>query len=120
MLPGGGDGGPDRRIGSGRTSRASRPRNSADRTACPCRSGGGRAVRLPRGRTRRASRSGRYPGDVFDINGGEWLVLLVVAVIVIGPERLPGYAEQLARLVKRGREFVTSTRTRLDEELGDG
>ncbi|MGC5167307.1 twin-arginine translocase TatA/TatE family subunit [Luteimicrobium sp. DT211] len=57
---------------------------------------------------------------MFDINGGEWLVLLVVAVIVIGPERLPGYAEQLARLVKRGREFVTSTRTRLDEELGDG
>jgi sec-independent protein translocase protein TatB len=57
---------------------------------------------------------------VFDINGGEWLVLLVVAVIVIGPERLPGYAEQLARLVKRGREFVTSTRTRLDEELGEG
>jgi sec-independent protein translocase protein TatB len=57
---------------------------------------------------------------VFDINGGEWLVLLVVAVIVIGPERLPGYAEQLARLVKRGREFVTSTRSRLDEELGEG
>ncbi|GAA4829356.1 hypothetical protein GCM10023221_00740 [Luteimicrobium xylanilyticum] len=57
---------------------------------------------------------------MFDINGGEWLVLLVVAVIVIGPERLPGYAEQLARLVKRGREFVTSTRSRLDEELGDG
>ncbi|MFC8732272.1 twin-arginine translocase TatA/TatE family subunit [Luteimicrobium sp. NPDC057192] len=57
---------------------------------------------------------------MFDINGGEWLVLLVVAVIVIGPERLPGYAEQLARLVKRGREFVSSTRTRLDEELGEG
>ncbi|WP_284291324.1 twin-arginine translocase TatA/TatE family subunit [Luteimicrobium album] len=57
---------------------------------------------------------------MFDINGGEWLVLLVVAVIVIGPERLPGYAEQLARLVKRGREFVTSTRSRLDEELGEG
>ena len=57
---------------------------------------------------------------MFDINGGEWLVLLVVAVIVIGPERLPGYAEQLARLVKRGRAFVSSTRNRLDDELGDG
>jgi len=70
----------------------------------------------------RASRPGPDGtlADVFDINGGEWLVLLVVAVIVIGPERLPGYAEQLARLVKRGREFVTSTRTRLDEELGEG
>jgi sec-independent protein translocase protein TatB len=56
---------------------------------------------------------------VFDINGGEFLILLVVAVLVIGPERLPKYAEQLAQLVKRLRAFVQETKTRVDDELGD-
>ncbi|PJI94605.1 sec-independent protein translocase protein TatB [Luteimicrobium subarcticum] len=46
------------------------------------------------------------------------LVLLVVAVIVIGPERLPAYAEQLAGLVKRLRGFVASTKDRVDAEMG--
>jgi sec-independent protein translocase protein TatB len=56
---------------------------------------------------------------VFDINGGEFLVLLVVAALVIGPQRLPGYAEQLATLVRRGREWITQARTRIDDEAGD-
>jgi len=34
---------------------------------------------------------------LFDINGGEWLILFVVAALVIGPTRLPVYAEQLGR-----------------------
>jgi sec-independent protein translocase protein TatB len=55
---------------------------------------------------------------VFDINGGEMIVLLVVAVLVIGPERLPKYAEQLAGLVKRARVFIAATRERVDSELG--
>ncbi|GAA2515273.1 Sec-independent protein translocase TatB [Rarobacter incanus] len=37
---------------------------------------------------------------MFGINGGEFLVLLVVVAIVVGPQRLPQYAEQLASLVK--------------------
>ena len=36
------------------------------------------------------------------ISGGEFVVLLVVVAIVLGPERLPQYAQQLARLVSRG------------------
>jgi sec-independent protein translocase protein TatB len=55
---------------------------------------------------------------VFDINGGEMLILLVVAVVVIGPERLPKYAEQLAGLAKRARAYIASTRERVDSELG--
>jgi sec-independent protein translocase protein TatB len=46
------------------------------------------------------------------------LILLVVAVVVIGPERLPKYAEQLASLVKRARVYIASTRERVDAELG--
>jgi sec-independent protein translocase protein TatB len=56
---------------------------------------------------------------VFDINGGEFLVILLVAVIVIGPSRLPGYAEQLARLTKQARVFLRDARERVDSELGD-
>lgn len=53
------------------------------------------------------------------INGGEFLILLVIAAIVIGPERLPGYAEQLAQLVRRGRLLLRDTRERVTTELGD-
>lgn len=56
---------------------------------------------------------------MFDINGGELIVLLVVAALVIGPQRLPAYAEQLGVLVRRGRDWITQARTRLDEETAD-
>lgn len=56
---------------------------------------------------------------LFDINGGELLVILLVAVIVIGPSRLPRYAEQLARLTKQARRYLQDARTRVDAELGE-
>ncbi len=55
---------------------------------------------------------------MFDINGGEALILLVVAVVVIGPERLPHYAEQLGRWVRQLRAFMQDARRTVDEELG--
>ncbi len=55
---------------------------------------------------------------MFDINGGEALVLLVVAIVVIGPERLPHYAEELGRWVRQLRVFMQDARRRVDEELG--
>ena len=56
---------------------------------------------------------------MFGINGGELLILFVVAALVIGPERLPGYAEQLGQLVRRGRVFLRDAKARVDEELGE-
>jgi len=56
---------------------------------------------------------------VFGINGAEFLVLLVVAVVVVGPERLPRYAEQLAHAVRRFRAFVGDAKERVATELGD-
>lgn len=56
---------------------------------------------------------------MFGINGGEFLVILLVAVIVVGPGRLPHYAEQLARLTKQAHQFVQDARRKVDEELGD-
>jgi sec-independent protein translocase protein TatB len=55
---------------------------------------------------------------VFGINGGELLVLLVVAVVVVGPERLPGYAEQLARWARQLRLVIADAKERITEELG--
>jgi sec-independent protein translocase protein TatB len=55
---------------------------------------------------------------VFGINGAEFVVLLVVAVIVIGPERLPRYAEQLGAFVRTARGFLKDAKSRVDEELG--
>ena len=56
---------------------------------------------------------------MFGINGGELVVLLVLAAVVVGPERLPGYAEQLARWVRALRSTVSTARERVSAELGE-
>ena len=55
---------------------------------------------------------------MFGINGGEFIILLVIAVLVIGPERLPGYAEQLAGIVRKVKTFMADTKVKVSEELG--
>lgn len=52
------------------------------------------------------------------INGAEFFILAIIAVMVIGPERLPEYASQLARLVKELRRMATGAREHLREEVG--
>ena len=52
------------------------------------------------------------------INGLELVVLAFIAVVVLGPERLPEYAAQLARLVKGLRRMATGAREQLREEVG--
>lgn len=54
----------------------------------------------------------------FDINGGELLVLGAVAVVVLGPERLPTYAAQLGRLVREARTFARGAREQVRTEMG--
>lgn len=52
------------------------------------------------------------------INGSEAIVLLIVALVLLGPERLPQYAEQLARLVRELKKLATGAQDRFREELG--
>lgn len=52
------------------------------------------------------------------ISGNELLALLVLAAFLIGPERLPEYAAQVAKLVRGVREYVSGARTRIRTELG--
>ena len=56
---------------------------------------------------------------MFGINGAELIVLFVVALLVVGPERLPAYAEQLARWVRQLRRFVGTAKDRVATELGE-
>lgn len=55
---------------------------------------------------------------MFGINGGEMIVLVLLVVFIIGPERLPGYAEQLKDLVKAGKRYATGAKTELKDTFG--
>ena len=55
---------------------------------------------------------------MFDINGWEFLILLVVGIVVLGPERLPEYAAKLARLVRQVKGMADNAREQLKEQLG--
>ncbi|HWS57603.1 MAG TPA: Sec-independent protein translocase TatB [Actinotalea sp.] len=52
------------------------------------------------------------------ISGNELLILLVIAAFLIGPERLPGYAEQVSRFVRQARQMVKGAQSQIAEELG--
>ena len=56
----------------------------------------------------------------FDFGAGEIIGLLVLAVILIGPERLPHFAVDAAKFVKRVREIATTATNELKEDLGPG
>lgn len=52
------------------------------------------------------------------INGFEWVILAGVALVVIGPERLPRYARQLGNLIRELREMARGATARVREEVG--
>lgn len=56
---------------------------------------------------------------MFGINGGELLILIVVAIIVVGPERMPEYAKQLREWVVGIRTMVERGREQIKDEVGD-
>ena len=55
---------------------------------------------------------------MFGINGGEFIVLLAVAALVLGPERLPQYAQQLGNLVRQLRRMAQGAQDQVRTELG--
>ena len=55
---------------------------------------------------------------VFGINGSEFLVIILVAVIVVGPQRLPEYTRKLTQLVRQLRVFLDNARSQIAEEVG--
>ena len=57
---------------------------------------------------------------LLDINGPEFLMLLVLAVILFGPERLPDLARKAARVVRYVRTMAGTAQEQLSKELGPG
>jgi len=55
----------------------------------------------------------------FGLDWEKFLLILVVAALLVGPERLPRYAEALARLTMRVREWLQGAKTRVQEEMGE-
>jgi len=53
---------------------------------------------------------------VFDISFGEILLIGIVALVVLGPERLPTVARTLGALVARAQRFVSSVKADIQQQ----
>jgi sec-independent protein translocase protein TatB len=73
-------------------------------------------LRAPRNR-RRFIGEGNLP-TVLGINGPEFLLLLIIGLLVIGPSRLPEYTQKLANVVKEVRRMASGAREQIKEEVG--
>lgn len=54
----------------------------------------------------------------FGLTWEKILLIGLIAVLIVGPERLPGYAESFAKLVRRGGELLRDTKSRVRDEMG--
>ena len=56
----------------------------------------------------------------FDLGAGELLGLAILAMLLVGPERLPKIAVDAAQWVKKARGLATKATSELRENLGPG
>jgi sec-independent protein translocase protein TatB len=54
---------------------------------------------------------------MFDVGFFELLVIAVVALLVVGPERLPKVARTAGMWLGRGRRFISSVKDDIDREI---
>ena len=54
----------------------------------------------------------------FGLSFDKLLIIGIIAVFVLGPERLPHFASQLARLVRSARDMANGAKDRMREEMG--
>ena len=54
---------------------------------------------------------------MFDIGFWELVVIAIIALLVIGPEQLPGFAREAGKWAGRVRRFIRDARTELEREL---
>ena len=52
------------------------------------------------------------------VNGWEFILLIVLAVVILGPDRLPEYASKLASLVRQVRTMAEGAKSQLREQMG--
>jgi sec-independent protein translocase protein TatB len=56
----------------------------------------------------------------FDFGAGEVLGLAILAMILVGPDRLPKFAVEAAKMVKKLRTLATTATNELKDNLGPG
>jgi len=57
---------------------------------------------------------------MFDVGAPEFLLLLVIAIVLFGPEKLPDFARKTARLIRYLRTMAGNAQQQLNSELGPG
>lgn len=55
---------------------------------------------------------------MFDIGPGEFALIVVLGIVIVGPERLPGMLRQGMSMMRTLRNQVTSARAELDASIG--
>ncbi|GAA1502787.1 sec-independent protein translocase protein TatB [Agromyces terreus] len=55
---------------------------------------------------------------MFGLTFEKLLIIGVIAVFLLGPERLPHYAAQLGKFVRSMRDFANGAKDRMREEMG--
>jgi sec-independent protein translocase protein TatB len=55
---------------------------------------------------------------VFGVNGLEFVLIAVIAVFVLGPDRMPEYAQKLARGIRKLRVMAEGAKDQLKDQLG--
>ena len=61
---------------------------------------------------------GSYSKDMFGLTFEKILLIGVIAVFLLGPDKLPHYAAQLARLVRQLRDMANGAKDRMRDEMG--
>ena len=54
---------------------------------------------------------------MFDVGFWEILLIMILALVVIGPERLPGAARTLGLWVGKGRRYVEGVKSEVEQEF---
>lgn len=57
---------------------------------------------------------------MFDINAPEFVVLVVIAIVLFGPEKLPDFVRKAARVLRYLRSIASNAQQQLGKELGPG
>lgn len=55
---------------------------------------------------------------MFGVNGWEVVLVALIAVFVLGPDRLPEYAAKLARGIRKARVMAEGAKVQLKDQLG--
>ena len=56
---------------------------------------------------------------MFGLTFEKLLLIGIIAVFVLGPERLPGYAQKLAQFIRSARDMANGAKARMKDEMGD-